>query len=235
MVSPIVERAKAIIISQEGDYGSVCINDNGALSIGCAQWHGGRAKTLLLSICNKNTTIAKSILGATLYNEITGFASWTNRILKTSEKTAISRLLITNIGKNTQDEFANNDILDYINHVKSLGFTDEETIIFLADIENQGGSGASSRIGKAALKTYGKNVTLEQVLLTACKDKVFKNYQSRRKAVYEMLETNISLEVDGIIGSLTIKALQKFLNVGTSGIMDKSTIIALQRFLNSQV
>jgi hypothetical protein len=234
MVNPIVERAKSIIISQEGNYSSVCSNDNGALSIGCAQWHGDRAKVLLQSICNKVTN-AKNILGANLYNEITGIASWRNRILNTNEKTLISKVLITKEGKETQDDFANNDIECYIKHITSIGFTDEEIIIFLADIENQGGSGASSRIGKAALTKYGKNVTLEQVLSVAYNDVIFKNYKSRRKVVYNMLESNILLDVDGIMGTLTVKALQKFLKVSVSGIMDKRTIIALQKFLNSQV
>ena len=46
----IAKRACTIIFANEGNYGSVNVNDNGALSIGKVQWHGNRAKLLLLAM-----------------------------------------------------------------------------------------------------------------------------------------------------------------------------------------
>ena len=65
----VVQSAQVIIFGQEGNYGSVNTNDNGAVSIGKVQWHGGRALNLLKTICAAESRAA-SILGR-LYREIT--------------------------------------------------------------------------------------------------------------------------------------------------------------------
>ena len=66
----IVLAAQKIIFGQEGNYGSVNANDNGAVSVGKVQWHAGRALDLLKKICAAESRAA-SILGAALYKEIT--------------------------------------------------------------------------------------------------------------------------------------------------------------------
>lgn len=235
MASAIVERAKAIIFSMEGNYGTVVSNDCGALSIGCVQWHAGRAKGLLQMIIRNDTQMARRILPDELFDEIQSNISWNTRTVNSTEKTAISTLLTTEAGKAAQNALADNDIQAYINHIMAMGFSDEEIIIFLADIENQGGAGASSRIGNAAIKQYGTGVRLEQVLTVACNDSVFKKYKTRRNNVYKKLTANALLDVDGALGKYTISALQKFLKVTVSGVMDKGTIMALQTFLNLQL
>ncbi len=212
MIKPIVERSKEIIFSNEGNYGSVNANDNGALSIGCVQWHAGRAKGLLRDILKLDMKSAETYLPDYLIKEIQSNCSWSNRVVNSTEKAAISKLLTTAAGKKAQDNLADKDVTAYVNHIISMGYTDEETIIFLADIENQGGAGTSTRIGMNALKEYGTSVTLEQVLHVACTDVVMKNYQKRRIRVYEKLTGKEKLEIDGKFGPLTIKALQKFLN-----------------------
>ena len=65
-------------------------------------------------------------------------------------------------------------------HVNSLGVKDPAAIIFMADIENQGGAGASARIIKAA---SGK--TLDALYASAKSDRVFNKYMARRDAVYK--------------------------------------------------
>lgn len=186
-MSAIVQRAKEIIFSMEGNYSSVNANDNGAVSIGCVQWHGNRAKMLLRSIIKRDEEMAAHLLAKPLVAEIKGSASWEKRTVDYIEKKAISMLLNTTVGRQEQDKLADKDIQSYINHIVSLGFCEEETVIFLADIENQGGAGASTRIGKQAIKDYGQDVTLEEVVETALNDRVFKKYQDRRKRVYRVL------------------------------------------------
>lgn len=235
MGNAMVERAKNIIFAMEGNYGTVCVNDCGALSIGCVQWHAGRAKTLLQIVVKMNIINAEKILPVALLNEIQSDASWKRRIVNNTEKMAISGLLITDAGMEAQNILADTDIQSYINHISSMGYINEETIIFLADIENQGGSGASTRIGNAALKEFKNAVTLKQLLTVACNDSVFSKYKARRQAVYRALTESVLLNVDGILGLLTINALQKFLKISIDGTMNFSTIKALQVFLNSQV
>ena len=72
----VLYAAMDIIQQNEGSYGSVNKNDNGALSVGWIQWHGNRALNLLKDIVAANPSQAKNILGDALYNEITNSTSW---------------------------------------------------------------------------------------------------------------------------------------------------------------
>ena len=54
----IVDKATEVIISSEGTYKSVNPDDNGALSIGCIQWHATRALNLLKDIVNADPNAA---------------------------------------------------------------------------------------------------------------------------------------------------------------------------------
>lgn len=60
----IAERAAVIIFGNEGNYGSVNKNDNGAVSIGKLQWHAGRAASLLRNIIKAIGSGAESIIGS---------------------------------------------------------------------------------------------------------------------------------------------------------------------------
>lgn len=46
-INELAVTAASIIFDNEGSYGSVNKNDNGAVSVGKLQWHGGRAAALL--------------------------------------------------------------------------------------------------------------------------------------------------------------------------------------------
>lgn len=46
-INELARVAAGIIFDNEGSYGSVNKNDNGAVSVGRLQWHGGRAAALL--------------------------------------------------------------------------------------------------------------------------------------------------------------------------------------------
>ena len=109
----VVQSAQVIIFGQEGNYGSVNTNDNGAVSIGKVQWHGGRALNLLKTICAAESRAA-SILGAALYREITTATNWNTRTVNAQEKAAISSLLVTDAGKKAQDDLAKKDVTAYV-------------------------------------------------------------------------------------------------------------------------
>lgn len=148
----IAEKAAPIIFSHEGNYGSVNKDDNGALSVGRVQWHGSRALSLMKEICEAmGAQRSREVLGAALYAEITAKGtSWSARKATTEEAGRLSAALSTTEGKQAQDALAVKDITGYCAHVQSLGVTDPAAIMFMADIENQGGAGASARIIKAA-------------------------------------------------------------------------------------
>jgi nucleoid-associated protein YgaU len=183
----IVSRAKEIIFSMEGHYGSVNANDNGAISVGACQWHGNRAKSLLKAIIKRDEETAVHLLAKPIVAEIKGSTSWAKRTVDDIERLAISMLLNTSIGWNEQDKLAEKDIQGYINHIMKFDITDEESIILLADIENQGGAGAVNRIVQNTFNKYGKYATIEQFIDVALTDKVFIKYQQRRLDVYKKL------------------------------------------------
>ena len=174
----IVAAAQNIIFANEGNYGSVNADDNGAVSVGKVQWHGTRALNLLKTIC-KMESRAATILGAALYREITTVADWGTRTVTAAEKTVISALLTTASGKAAQDDLAEADVAAYVDHGIKLGIEDPKALVYFADLENQGGAGASKRVAAAA-----GTVTLSSIHAAALADRVMGRYSSRRNNVY---------------------------------------------------
>ena len=240
----IAKRACTIIFTNEGNYGSVNANDNGALSIGKVQWHGNRAKALLLAICNANTNQGNQTLGSKLYNEVKSSKDWSKRIVTQSEAVKISTLLQTATGMKIQDEQALSDVLTYVNKGISYGLTNTEALIYFADGVNQYGTASTlwKNISKQALQKGG---TLD-AMYEATKA-LTSNYLSRRTKVYNTLKqgTSTSVEVNDITitpDKTTVKMIQKWINDycnaglvidGSFGPKSKKGIVkALQHCLN---
>jgi ribosomal protein L9 len=176
----LIQQASKIIFANEGSYSSVNLNDNGALSVGKCQWHGNRARDII-----RKTVIEmqkSNIIAEALTNK-----DWSKRVLTDSEKGVLSIVLNTTQGREIQDIQAEKDIEAYVMHIMSYDITDNNIIILLADIENQGGKGATDRIIKNTIAKYGKHFIIEQCMEVALTDKVFKKYQQRRKEVFKKL------------------------------------------------
>ena len=206
-IKKVVKVASGIIYAQEGNYGSVNKNDNKhGMSIGKCQWNAywGRALPLLQAIVNKDQEQAKEILGETLYNEIAGSSAgaWNKqeRAATEEEAKAISKLLSTPQGKEVQDDLADEDITRYVKNGVKAGVVSLKALAYYADLENQGGSGASKRIAETAGNDLGgvEKVGLEEIHAYALKDSVMGQYESRRGKVYEAVKesslTDVSAE-----------------------------------------
>jgi len=185
----VLYAAMDIIQQNEGSYGSVNKNDNGALSVGWIQWHGNRALNLLKDIVAANPSQAKNILGDALYNEITNSTSWSTRILTDSEKSAISALLQTDEGRSAQDALASKDISAYIYRSMGYGVTSPSALVYLAELENQCGAGGAKRVIAAAAELAGGNygaITLDAAHRAALADSVAgkSEFVTRRNKVY---------------------------------------------------
>ena len=196
-VKKVVKVASGIIYSQEGNYGSVNRNDNNhGMSIGKCQWNAywGRALPLLKSIVEKDQEQAKEILGDALYTEIAGSSAdaWNRQEREATEEeaNAISKLLTTKDGKEVQDDLADADITGYVKNGVKIGLVSLKALAYFADLENQGGSGASSRIAKTAAEATGgaEKVGLEEIHAYALKDATMGQYESRRSKVYEAIK-----------------------------------------------
>ena len=174
-----VLRTYKIIYSHEGNYTSINRDDNGAVSIGRIQWHADRALNLLKMIVEALGENAYVYCDPTLLEEIRTSTSWATRIVSEAEAAELRVLLGTDESISIQDELALSDIRGYLERAERLGVTDENAQIFMADIENQGGGGASERI---ILASEGKDI--DSLYIAASKDAVFKNYMPLRDRVY---------------------------------------------------
>lgn len=163
----IINAAKVMIRKYEGSYSSVNANDNGALPIGKMQWHADRAKSLLRIIISGDAASAQAILGDALYNEILSDASWSKRILTTDEAKKMQTLLATTQSQLAQDVQENTDVTGYVNDIYNRGIRNAAAVVYLADVENQSGSG-----GVKTILSYAKNfgnlgdLTLNEIHIT---------------------------------------------------------------------
>lgn len=177
----IAEIAAVIIFGNEGNYGSVNRDDNGAVSVGKLQWHADRAADLLRTII-KAEPETKDILGNALYEEITGGATWAARTVTAVEATKIKQILTSAIGQDTQDEQAITDVTTYIERGKSYGLTDPGALIYFADGVNQYGTGSVlwKTIAAEALRGSGDVKAMFEATLNHTE-----KYTARRKTVYD--------------------------------------------------
>lgn len=200
----VAAAAATIIFANEGRYSSVNANDNGAVSVGKMQWHGNRALSLLKKIIQRmDRTAAENIMGLALYNEILTVTSWQTRTVSATEKEKLSRLLDMQQSRATQDTQAETDILSYVSNGVKLGIEDRQSLVYYADLENQGGAGASKRVGLAAAQKAGgaSRVTLRVIHAAALTDRVMGKYANRRTLTYRKaaeLFTGANKKVTGI-------------------------------------
>lgn len=186
----IVSASAQILYNNEGSYNSVNPNDNGAVSIGKLQWHGWRALSLLQTVVSSNKQQAQEMLGSSLYKEVVqteDTSKWGTRKLSASEAAAVRKLLATDESKSAQDTLAVKDITGYIQQGQRLGIKNEAALVYFADLTNQGGSGASGRVGASASRFAGsyEAVTLNELHQAAVCDSVMGAYLSRRFATYK--------------------------------------------------
>jgi len=182
----IVDVALELLYYNEGSYGSINKDDNGAVSIGKIQWHANRALTLLKIIVEMGPESAQAILTPELYEEITTSSDWSKRIVSAEEADVLSALLTSDNGMAAQDTMATKDVTTYVNHGQNLGITDPAALVYFADMENQGGYGMSSRVAKAAAANVAsfEDVTLAVLHEAALEDRVAGKYSTRRNRTY---------------------------------------------------
>lgn len=181
----IVNRAMPIIFANEGNYGSVNKNDNGALSVGKIQWHGNRALSLLKKILKSDAISAKCNLGTALYEEIIKKSDWSKRVVTAEEATKLSKVLSSPAGKKAQDDLALADLTAYIKKGQSYGLSDPGALIYFADGVNQYGTASSlwKRIAKDAIERTGDVEAMFSATM-----RMTSKYLSRRTIVYKKVK-----------------------------------------------
>lgn len=200
----IAEKAAEIIFANEGNYGSVNKNDNGAVSVGKVQWHGNRALNLLRTIVAKNLQRAGEILGSALQGEISANQTdWSSRCVNAEEAKKLSILLSTTEGKQAQDALAIQDITSYIKKGEGYGLKDPGALIYFSDGVNQYGANSSlwKNITTDALKSTGD----VEAMYAATKRRTSK-YLSRRTIVYEKIKALLNRKKEDNMEGITLKS-----------------------------
>ncbi len=172
-----------IIFANEGGYGSVCCDDNGAMSIGKLQWHGERARELLLKICTSEPS-APEYLGV-LYDELISDKSWKSRVLSDSEAEDVRALLLLDTSKKVQDKLALDNICTDIERGVGYGLSQCGALMYFADGANQ--YGRYSKLWKdatdKALLSGGTLDALHSAILSLATTRL-----ERRKRTYEKIK-----------------------------------------------
>ena len=182
----IAAAALELISSHEGTYSSVTANDSGAVSVGKIQWHGQRALTVVrLAVQYAGAGTAASILGQSLYNEITNAnTNWSSRKLSSAEAAAVSKLMDSEAGRRAQDDQGVNDLISYIKSGRGYGLVDAVVLVYYCDMVNHWPA-ESYKVAKQAVANAGSGaaVTLDIIHNTAM-SMGFANYATLRNKAY---------------------------------------------------
>lgn len=135
----------AIYSELSGQYGSVIPCDVNAISIGVYGWHGNGALELLQRAYSINPREVHAVCnsygstGAGIENAIVSGSNWSVYIPSTQQANCIKAILLTNSGKQAQDETSLEDAQYYIDICNENGLTDYKCIAYCCDILNQWG------------------------------------------------------------------------------------------------
>jgi len=203
----ILDLAVELIVGNEGGYNTVTPDDNGtgAPSIGKIQWWAEDALTLARLIVAADNATAYTLLGSSLYDEITSSSTtWAagTKVFDADETTRMQNFLDPDknpASKTIQDKLARSYVAYYINHGYGLGIRNAAALVYYADIENQYGYSGGKMGAAKACAEYAYNiaeswnsVTLNELHLAAISNVAHnytsnsgqKGYINRRRSTY---------------------------------------------------
>lgn len=174
------------------EYGSVIANDNGALSIGVYGWHGNNALSLMQRAYEINplqvTEVVRPYYSSyTILSAITGkSADWSTYIPDVDASACIKSIILTDAGKQAQDETSLADAQEYIDICQQHGLTDNKAIIYCSDILNQWGKYS---FDGGVLSGITSTMTVDDIYNSQCawSDSNY-NYRSRRTWTYDYIK-----------------------------------------------
>lgn len=171
--------------------GYYVLNRQALMTIGAAQWQGGRVKNLLRLIKQKDINVYNTLRAAapSLADYIDN-EDWSKRSFKSdSERTACSEYINSNAGREAQEATIYKDIDTYIASAKKLGITDNKAIAYYADAEHHLGSGGGPSWFKDNIKSKGLTPTLDNLHAAAKSSTTLSSvYQGRQIPTYNYLK-----------------------------------------------
>ncbi len=175
------------------EYGSVIPCDVNAISIGVYGWHGNNALELLQRAYSINLVQVQSVCnsygtaGVRVINAIVTDADWSRYIPDSTTANCIKAILLTECGKQAQDETSLEDAQYYIDICNDNGITDYKCVTYCSDILNQWG--IYSFDGGGCLNGVNGSMTLSQIYNSrrAWSDSNY-NYYNRRTWTYNFVK-----------------------------------------------
>ena len=193
--------------------GANCSNEK-AITIGAGQWYAGEAKELLNRIQRANPKLFKDMDNAGMEKDLL-MKSWdTYAVTAESAKgKCIVDIISTDLGKECQDQYMEDQIQTYIPIIeKAYGTMEDSAMMECINVLHQGGFDALKRILSKTPEPY----TADKIYVTLCRDPAdptpnqVGDYTDRQKAVINMIHTYAdSTEKEGVAMTKTEKAIRQ--------------------------
>lgn len=193
--------------------GANCSNEK-AITIGAGQWYAGEAKELLYRIQRANPKLFKDMDNAGMEKDLL-MKSWdTYAVTAESAKgKCIVDIISTDLGKECQDQYMEDQIQTYIPIIeKAYGTMEDSAMMECINVLHQGGFDALKRILSKTPEPY----TADKIYVTLCRDPAdptpnqVGDYTDRQKAVINMIHTYAdSTEKEGVAMTKTEKAIRQ--------------------------
>ena len=193
--------------------GANCSNEK-AITIGAGQWYAGEAKELLYRIQRANPKLFKDMDNAGMEKDLL-MKSWdTYAVTAESAKgKCIVDIISTDLGKECQDQYMEDQIQTYIPIIeKAYGTMEDSAMMECINVLLQGGFDALKRILSKTPEPY----TADKIYVTLCRDPAdptpnqVGDYTDRQKAVINMIHTYAdSTEKEGVAMTKTEKAIRQ--------------------------
>jgi hypothetical protein len=188
-------------------YLSVNCNDNGAISIGKLQWHGVRAKDLVLRIQEEDPQTFENIIlkstSGTIRSDIFGDSSWSRYTIRrnSAKYDTIIEILGSDAGRKIQDELAFQDITRYLHiGIETYDINDPEALIYFADITNQYGEYSDTVDDIVRRADRNGAITLDS--LYKATSRITHLYLDRREKAYNLIGEIGTSPIDTYINNL---------------------------------
>ena len=182
-------------------------------TFGAMQNHKGHAHNCMKYICNENKTMAKRILGDSLFKSVYSNTEWTGfSPVNGSNIGTVKKLLKTKASLNGQKKYAYSQIDGYMKLAKQKGITNPQLLLYFCDLYHQGPA-RTLEIVSATISKYGtaekwNNDTangLKAFHQSALSNSIMGNYPTRRKYTYEQAK-KLSSSIDDYSSSTSTKA-----------------------------
>lgn len=193
--------------------GANCSNEK-AITIGAGQWYAGEAKELLYRIQRANPKLFKDMDNAGMEKDLL-MKSWdTYAVTAESAKgKCIVDIISTDLGKECQDQYMEDQIQTYIPIIeKAYGTMEDSAMMECINVLHQGGFDALKRILSKTPEPY----TADKIYVTLCRGPAdptpnqVGDYTDRQKAVINMIHTYAdSTEKEGVAMTKTEKAIRQ--------------------------